>query len=156
MWQGHIWLQFAAAVGIDQREFNHRGRSGLDLRVGEANLICRPCSDNPPNGCNPPSLFLVQNRLRCCDNLSSLRCNWMALNADLGLRSGNVQEFDQVKTFPFKFYNMLRNLFFCIDSTAAFFNKFDMYQQKDKRASIKQQTLSRSSSFFPARFWHKR
>ena len=27
----------------------------------------------------------------------------MALNADLGLKSRNVQEFDQVETFPFKF-----------------------------------------------------
>ena len=81
-----------------------QGRLGPDLRLGEANLICRPCSsDNAPNGCNPPSILRVQNRLRRCDNLSSLRCNWMALNADLGLKSGNVQEFDQVKTFPFKF-----------------------------------------------------
>ena len=45
-------LQFAAAFGIDQREFNHRVRPGPDLKGGEANLICRPCSDNAFDGSN--------------------------------------------------------------------------------------------------------
>ena len=84
-------LQFAAAFGIDQRKFNHRVRPGPDLKGGEANLICRPCSDNAFDGSNP-----AQNSLSCCDNLSSLPCNWMELNADLGLKSRNMQEFEKV------------------------------------------------------------
>ena len=71
-------LQFAAAFGIDQRKFNHRVRPGPDLKGGEANLISRPCSDNAFDGSNP-----AQNSFSCCDNLSSLRCNWMVLNAGL-------------------------------------------------------------------------
>ena len=122
MWQGHIWLQFAAAVGIDQREFNHRGRPGPDLRGGEPNLICRPCSDNAANVCSPSSL-LVQNSLRCCDNLSSLRCNWMALNADLGLDNRNVQEFDKVLMLPFKFETV--KPFFVLNRI--FFVNYDLY-----------------------------
>ena len=126
-----------------------QGRPGPDLRLGEANLICRPCSsDNAPNGCDPPSLFLLaQNRLHRCDNLSSLRCNWMALNADLGLKSRNVQEFDQVETFPLKFDMLIaETCSFALTENLHFLTKF-IHQQKI-RASFKQPKFPRSSSPF--------